>query len=116
MVVECISILMVLSLVIYQWVRTGKTRYVLNVLPVMTVPFVHPVVFWLTRSLSGGARSNAVIFVDIVAAAITFFTVCLNSKQIPSRTGKLFYVFSVAGFSAALAAILITGTLALSVG
>lgn len=109
MAAECISIIIVLLLVIYQYIRLNKWEFAVALLPLLLLPAVHIAGIPLSRITAkalGVERVWPYLLLDVLATVIACILFGVSAMKLKPANYRITYLICCAGFTAILASIL----------
>lgn len=115
MLVECISIIMVILMVAFIFLRSHRKDYAITTLPLLVLPMMHILSLALSRHLTGMFSLNAqgiMVALDATALVISCTVLGFFSNRIPVRKARNAYLVICGVFVVILTWVLIADTLA----
>ena len=96
MLVECLAIVVVILLLSFVFLRSGRKDYALTTLPLMLLPTVHVITSLLLASPLNGAFSldtgGITVAIDATSLVVSCVLLGLFSHQITSKKARNFYL------------------------
>lgn len=114
MLVECVSIILVILMVAFIFLRARRKDYAITTLPLLVLPLMHILSLVLAEHLSGMFSLNAqeiTVAIDATALVISCTVLGFFSSRIPSRKARNAYLVICGVFVVILTWVLIANTL-----
>ena len=115
MLVECISIIMVILMVAFIFLRAHRRDYAVTTLPLLVLPLMHILSLVLATRMSGILSLNAqgiTVAIDATALVISCTVLGFFSNRISSRKARNAYLVVCGTFVVILTWVFIANTLA----
>lgn len=107
MLVESICIILILLIMIFVLIRSGRKDYVLTTLPLLIVPFFNTVLSLIDDAMSLLVSVNVKVAVDILGLAITVAIMGWISGHFKTKKSRFAYLITCGGFTTILTIIFI---------
>ncbi len=102
MVVECVAILGVIALVIFGFLRGGRSKIALVITPLLFVPFAHLMgeLFYVQISnVLSVDKTLIFVWIDVLALAISSGMIVYFSTKFQSMRTRKYFVALLGGYS-----------------
>lgn len=107
MLVESICIILILSIMIFVFLRSGRKDYAISTSPLLIVPFFHTVSNLIYDLFSVSINVNVKAIVDVLGLAIAVAIIGFIAGQHKTKASRVGYLIICAGFTTVLTIIFI---------
>lgn len=114
MLVECISIVVIILMIVFVFLRAGRKDYALTSLPLLVLPLMHTLSLLVSSSLIGVFSLDAggiTVAIDATALVISCMFLGLLSHRINSTKARGIYLLICGAFVVVLTWVLIANTI-----
>jgi CHASE2 domain-containing sensor protein len=110
MVMECSAMVVIIGVVAYSTMRSGRYFFAVGIMPLALVPIVHLMGRSISRALSAVtplSRPMAWIAADIAALVVACILFGILSLNFEGKKQRLYYLIVCGGFSLVLTCVMI---------
>ncbi|MDR1891497.1 MAG: hypothetical protein LBQ48_00555 [Oscillospiraceae bacterium] len=114
MLIECWTIIIIVTAMAFIFLRSGRRNYFFNILPLTFIPAVHLIVYYANKApveLPGAESGLLFVGADILTLLVSCLCLGFFAHNFQTRRNRLLYLCVCGVFSFALTFLLILGNL-----
>ncbi len=118
MVIECSTIVLIIAMISFIFLRTKRTNYALVTLPLITVPLMHllgqAVVYFMLSKSDYSTQVIALLTCDILGLLVGALLLGIWIHNLPAKKARVSFAMVAATFMVVLSIVLMTSLIGLT--
>ncbi len=112
MVIECATIVLIIAMISFIFLRTKRINYAFVTLPLLTIPLMHllgqAIVYFVTEKLDHLINVTIILSCDVLGLLVGALLLGILLHKIPAKKAQVSFAVVAAVFMVALSIVLMT--------